>query len=196
MDRVVNIAIASVGGQGGLTLSRVLAASAIADGYSVRTGETLGMAQRFGSVVSYVRIGKKVLSPTFSPGEADYLIGLELLETIRALALLRVGGTVIASDIVKPPVFASLSRTSFSRDELVEAIGSYAKTLVVPASSIAVKVGNPRAVNMVLLGVFQGITKLITYNSVRRAIQEVVSPRWAESSLKAYEEGLKFAQQV
>ncbi|MEM4775425.1 MAG: 2-oxoacid:acceptor oxidoreductase family protein, partial [Sulfolobales archaeon] len=81
MVKTVNIAIASVGGQGGLTLSRVLAVAAVLDGLSVRTGETLGMAQRYGSVVSYVRIGTRVLSPTFSDGEGDYLLGLELLET-------------------------------------------------------------------------------------------------------------------
>jgi len=64
-NKIINILIASVGGQGGLTLSRTIAIAAVMKGYSVRTGESLGMAQRFGSVVSYVRIGKEVKAPIF-----------------------------------------------------------------------------------------------------------------------------------
>jgi Pyruvate/2-oxoacid:ferredoxin oxidoreductase gamma subunit len=92
--KVVNILIASVGGQGGLTLARVLAEAAVMSGWSVRTGETLGMAQRYGSVVSYVRLGLgvEVRSPTFTPGEADYLLGLELFESLRNIHYLSENG--------------------------------------------------------------------------------------------------------
>mgnify|MGYP001773234268 CR=1 FL=1 len=77
--RRTNILIASVGGQGGLTLGRILAVASILQGLSVKTSETLGMAQRYGSVVGYVRIGEKIYSPLFGPGEADYLLGLSLI---------------------------------------------------------------------------------------------------------------------
>ncbi|MCX8185202.1 MAG: indolepyruvate oxidoreductase subunit beta [Sulfolobales archaeon] len=192
MGRVLNIAIASVGGQGGLTLSRVLAIAAVLDGYSVRTGETLGMSQRFGSVVSYVRIGDRVFSPTFSDGEADYILGLEIIETVRALRLLKSGGVVIVSDVVKPPISASLSREVYSRSKLLEAIGGSVSTVVVPAQKLAAEVGNPRAANMVVLGVFHRLQSVLSSSSIKKAISEVVPSKWLESSLAAFELGVNY----
>ncbi|MCC6047157.1 MAG: indolepyruvate oxidoreductase subunit beta [Desulfurococcaceae archaeon] len=190
--RVVNVAIASVGGQGGLTLSRVLAVAAVYDGFSVRTGETLGMAQRFGSVVSYVRFGDSVLSPTFSEGEADYLIGLELVEALRALRLLKPGGLALVASVVKPPLSASLRREELPAEALLEEISRYARTVRVPAVELALRVGNPRAVNMVMLGVFAATSGTPSDSSIRRAIAEVVPARWVESSVRAYELGRSF----
>ncbi len=188
----MNIAIASVGGQGGLTLSRVLAVAAVLDGHSVRTGETLGMAQRFGSVVSYVRVGGRVLSPVFSEGEADFLLGLEIIEAVRALRLLRRGGLAIVSDALKPPVSASLKRESYDRAELLKYMSDRAKLLVVPAQDLAAQAGNPRAANMVVLGAFGRLQTVLTEGSIRRAISEVIHPRWLEGSLKAFELGAEF----
>jgi indolepyruvate ferredoxin oxidoreductase beta subunit len=190
--RVVNVAIASVGGQGGLTLSRVLAVAAVYDGFSVRTGETLGMAQRFGSVVSYVRFGDSVLSPTFSEGEADYLIGLELVEALRALRLLKPGGVALVASVVKPPLSASLRREELPAEALLEEISRYARTVRVPAVELALRAGNPRAVNMVMLGVFAATSGTLSDSSIRRAIAEVVPARWVESSVRAYELGRGF----
>jgi indolepyruvate ferredoxin oxidoreductase beta subunit len=194
--RVVNVAIASVGGQGGLTLSRVLAVAAVYDGFSVRTGETLGMAQRFGSVVSYVRFGDSVLSPTFSEGEADYLIGLELVEALRALRLLKPGGVALVASVVKPPVSASLRREELPAEALLEEISRYARTVRVPAVELALRAGNPRAVNMVMLGVFAATSGTLSDSSIRRAIAEVVPARWVESSVRAYELGRGFVLSV
>lgn len=190
----MNIAIASVGGQGGLTLSRVLAVAAVLDGFSVKTGETLGMAQRYGSVVSYVRIGEKVFSPTFSENEGDYLLGLEILETVRALRLLKPGGLVVVSDTLRPPVSASLNREVYDKNKLLEYTRSYAETIVIPAQKLATEAGNPRAANMVILGAFHRVQNILTEASVRRAISEVVPPRWIESSLRAFEYGLSFME--
>lgn len=193
VSKVVNIAVASVGGQGGLTLSRILAVAAVLDGHSVRTGETLGMSQRFGSVISYVRIGRKVLSPTFSVGEADFLLGLELVESVRALPLLRSSGIAIVADTLKIPISASLEKRVLRVDELSKELMKVSKTVIVPASKMARDVGNPRAANMVILGVFQGISGLLTETSVRRAISEVVPSKWLETSLRAFSEGLRYS---
>ncbi len=196
MSRIVNIAIASVGGQGGLTLSRALAIAAVLDGYSVRTGETLGMSQRFGSVLSYVRIGKRVFSPTFSTGEADFLLGLELVESVRALPLLRDGGVAVVADTLKIPISASLEKMSPRVDELIRELTRRSRAVIVPASKIARDAGNPRAANMVVLGVFQGISGLLTETSLRKAISEVVPGKWLETSMKAFDEGLKYGVSV
>ncbi|MCS7099979.1 MAG: indolepyruvate oxidoreductase subunit beta [Sulfolobales archaeon] len=186
-----------MGGQGGLTLSRTLAAAAVLEGFSVRTGETLGMSQRFGSVVSYVRIGDRVLSPTFSDGGADFILGLELVETARTLKLLKPGGVVVASDAVKPPVSASLSREFCDKKKLLETIGSVASTVVVvPARRLATGAGNPRAANMVILGAFYTLQNTLSADSIRRAISEVVPSKWLESSLRAFELGVSYLRRA
>ncbi|MCD6428508.1 MAG: indolepyruvate oxidoreductase subunit beta [Desulfurococcales archaeon] len=190
-NKIINILIASVGGQGGLTLSRAIAIAAVMKGYSVRTGETLGMAQRFGSVVSYVRVGKEVRAPIFGVGDADYLIGLELTETVRNLHYLREGGLAVVSDELKPPLSASLGMAkSRSREELISIIKSSVDNLIlVPAKELAIKTGNPRAANMVLLGVFNEATKLFDDESIKAAIATLLPGRRGETSIQAFELG-------
>ena len=190
-DRIINILIASVGGQGGLTLSRVIAVAAVTEGYSVRTGETLGMAQRFGSVVSYIRVGKEVKAPIFGVGDADYLIGLELTETARNLQYLKEGGLAIVSDELKPPLSASLGLAKAkSKEELMNIIKtSIGDVIFVPAKDLAVKAGNVRATNMVLLGVFNEVSGIFDNNSIRAAITAILPGRRGETSVKAFELG-------
>jgi len=84
-----NCMIAGVGGQGTVLASKLLAAAAIKRGYSVRTTETIGMAQRGGSVVSHVRIGDAVFSPLIPLNSADALIAFEPAEAVRQLVYLR-----------------------------------------------------------------------------------------------------------
>ncbi|ABM81280.1 indolepyruvate oxidoreductase subunit beta [Hyperthermus butylicus] len=194
----VNILIASVGGQGGLTLSRVLAAAAVYAGLSVRTGETLGMSQRFGSVVSYVRIGERVYAPTFPPGEADCMVALELTEAVRNLHMLRRSGLLVAADTVKPPVSASLDQTPHpSRGELLAALREAdARLVVVPARELALRTGNPRAANMVLLGVLNKLAGLLPHSAVEKAIINVLRGRRGETSVKAYWLGVDYAARL
>jgi indolepyruvate ferredoxin oxidoreductase beta subunit len=192
LSGVVNILIASVGGQGGLTLSRIIAEASVIQGLSVRTGETLGMAQRFGSVLSFVRVGERVLSPIFGRGEADYLLGLELVETLRAVGYLRNSGLAIAADEYKPPVISSLrpapgwSMDSVTRT-LKEVLGD--RLLFIPARRLAVKAGSHRAINAVLLGVLNASAQLFTHIVVEEAISRVLHGKAVETSVKAYYEG-------
>jgi indolepyruvate ferredoxin oxidoreductase beta subunit len=198
LQGVRNILIASVGGQGGLTLSRVLAAAAVEAGLSVRTGETLGMAQRFGSVVSYVRIGREVYSPLFQPGEADYMVALELVEAVRSLHMLRRGGLIVAADILKPPVSSSIGEAENPRrDELVKRLSRADATLIlVPAVELAVKAGNPRAVNMVLLGVLNYEAGLLPHAAIEKGIRAILPGSRGETSVKAYWLGVDYARKL
>ncbi len=193
-----NILIASVGGQGGLTLSRVLAAAAVEAGLSVRTGETLGMAQRFGSVVSYVRIGDRVYAPTFPPGEADYMLALELTEALRNLHMLHKGGLIVAADTVKPPVSSSIGEAwNPRREELLERLSKADATLIlVPARQLAARTGNPRAANMVLLGVLNYEAGILPHQTVEKAIRTILQGRRAETSVQAYWLGVDYAKKL
>ena len=81
----VSVLIAGVGGQGTLLTSRVLGAAAVKAGYDVKVSEVHGMAQRGGSVITYVKIGENVNSPIIEKGEADILLCFEKLEALRWL---------------------------------------------------------------------------------------------------------------
>ena len=80
---VKNIMIVGVGGQGTLLTSRILGGLTIAGGYDVKLSEVHGMAQRGGSVVTFVRYGDKVAEPIVEEGQADVIIAFERLEALR-----------------------------------------------------------------------------------------------------------------
>jgi len=93
-----NIMIVGVGGQGTLLTSRILGGLAIAGGYDVKLSEVHGMAQRGGSVVTFVRYGDKVAEPIVEEGQADVLIAFEKLEAMRYAHFLKKDGVIIAND--------------------------------------------------------------------------------------------------
>ncbi|ACL11053.1 iindolepyruvate ferredoxin oxidoreductase, beta subunit [Desulfurococcus amylolyticus 1221n] len=190
-NKVFNILIAGIGGQGGLTLSRILAEAAVKTGFSVKTGETLGMAQRYGSVVSFVRIGGNTYSPIFGSGEADVLLGLELTETVRNMRYLRHHGLIIVADEYRPPSMASITGRAPSRSILLAELARY-NAVVVPARKIAVEAGNPRALNMVLLGVLNAATNILPHHVVEDTIRSIIRGEAGEKSVRAYYEGHKW----
>ncbi len=105
---IFNIVIAGVGGQGVLMASRVLSESALAGGMDVKQNEVHGMAQRGGSVISFVRIGDRVNSPVVMPGTADLLISFEPLEALRYIHYLKPGGMVVYNKVaINPSTVAS-----------------------------------------------------------------------------------------
>jgi indolepyruvate ferredoxin oxidoreductase beta subunit len=189
------ILIASVGGQGGLTLARVLAFASVLSGFSVRTGETLGMAQRYGSVVSYVQIGSRVYTPKFTPGEADYLVGLELVESIRNIHYLKPSGFALVADEYRPPYTLSVENPLSTRDQSLDLIKSlHSKTIIIPARKLAVEVGNPRALNIVMLGSLNAVANIFSHKTIEEAIKQVLPARVVESSIKAYIKGYEYTQ--
>lgn len=82
-DRVTNILVVGIGGQGVMTAAEVLSQTALSQGYDVKKTEVAGMAQRGGVVTSHIRFGEKVLSPAIPEGEADILVGFEPAESLR-----------------------------------------------------------------------------------------------------------------
>ncbi len=195
---VVNILIASVGGQGGLTLSRVLATASVLEGYSVRTGETLGMAQRFGSVISFVRVGKEVHAPIFGLGEADFILGLELIEVLRNIMYLKSDGILITADEIKQPISSSLGLAKrLSRNVIIDKIKSDVRNfIIIPARELALKAGSIRALNMVILGAFNAIANLLSEESMLKAIRTILSGKKGLISIKAYKYGYEYVKSM
>ncbi len=144
------IVLSGVGGQGVLTLSRVLGEALLRRGYDVRIGEVHGLSQRGGSVVVFLRYGERVYAPTVAPGEGDMLIALEMIEAARRLSYLKPGGLVLANRLVLPP---PMSGEPPSLEELEDGIRrAGVRLMVVDGSGIAERAGSPLALNMAMLG--------------------------------------------
>lgn len=186
--------IASVGGQGGLLVTRVLADVLLRQGHSVKTSEVHGMAQRGGSVMSFVRSNAGDFSPIIDPGAADALLGLELLETARALPFLRRGALVVANSEVVPPVPVIMGQATMPVD-LVERIWRVAgRAVLVPAGVIAARLGTTRVANVVCLGALAACSD-IDESSWRSAIAAAVPPRTVDLNLAAFAEGFGIARE-
>ena len=156
--KTTNIMIVGVGGQGTLLASRLLGHILPGMGYDVKISEVHGMSQRGGSVVTIVRYGEKVSSPIVEKGEADYIIAFEQLEAARWLPYLKKGGKLITSTQKTDPMPVITGACAYpgSLPDKIKDLGVDA--LCIDVLSLAEKAGSPKAVNVVLLGVFARLT--------------------------------------
>lgn len=153
MLKPVDVLMVGVGGQGTILASKVLAQAAQETGYDIKVSEIHGMAQRGGSVVTQVRLGEKVYSPLITEGGADVLLAFEKLEGLRLLPFLKPGGTIIINNQEIPPVPVLVGAAEYPANIFEYIRTKTPNTVVVDAMDIAVKCGNPKAANVVLLGV-------------------------------------------
>jgi len=188
-----NILIAGVGGQGGLSLSRIIAVAAVRSGYRARTGETLGMAQRGGSVFSYVRFGEDVMSPLIEEGGADVLLGLEPLEAARAYKYVSGRTLAIVDPTPRPTIFNISGKEEYpSVENLLSIIERRTKKLyVVKARDIAKELGSTRSANLVLLAKYLKIEQTLSPSVIKEAIFEVLGKKKGELASRIFEEALK-----
>jgi indolepyruvate ferredoxin oxidoreductase, beta subunit len=179
-----NCMIAGVGGQGTVLASKLIAAAAIKKGFDVRTTETIGMAQRGGSVFGHVRIGdhvgdlvgENIFSPIIPVGGADALIGFEPAETARQLRFLHDNGAVIVYDGGNGDMIQYL-RESVQKLVVIEGCrltGHSVKTLNVFLLGAAVQSG------------------ILPFDAeiIRTVLKETLPERFLEMNLKAFEGGL------
>ena len=150
--QIFNIVIAGVGGQGVLLASKVLAESALASGLDVKQNEVHGMAQRGGSVISFVRIGEQVASPVVTPGSADLLISFEPLEALRYLHYLKPDGRLVYNRVSINPSTVASGLAAYPDDVEQRIAAACERSQGIEALSIAREAGNGKAVNMVMVG--------------------------------------------
>lgn len=180
-----NIIICGVGGQGTVLAAKVLSQAAISNGERVLSAETIGMAQRGGSVVSHVRIGEDVYSPLVPQGQADVLIAFEAAEAVRNIAFLKEGGSVIVNKKVVQPVTASLSGKAFDENEMISYLEKVAGNVIAVDTDQACKdLGSTKVVNMVLLGAASK-TGLISKDELKAALKLLVKPEFYELNVRA-----------
>lgn len=148
-----NIVLCGVGGQGTILASKLIAAAAMRKGIPVMSAETIGMAQRGGSVFSHIRMGEGLYAPMIAKGTADVIIGFEPGETVRMLPYLKTGGQVVTSKRAIMPVTAALSDSSYSGGEMTAYLEKHIENLlVVDTEQACQKIGSSKVLNILLLG--------------------------------------------
>lgn len=188
MLKPVDVLMVGVGGQGTILASRVLARAAREAGYDIKVSEVHGMAQRGGSVTTQVRLGEKVYSPLINEGGADVVLAFEKLEGIRFLSYLKPGGIMIINDQEIPPVpvLAGVAEYPANIIECIRAVAP--NTVVVQALEMAMACGNPKAANVVLLGVMARNLP-IDRKIWDKALEERVPARFLEVNKAAFAAG-------
>jgi len=195
MDKVTNILIVGVGGQGTLLTSRILAQVAVQLGYDVKVSEVHGMAQRGGSVVSQVRFGPRVYSPIIARGEADIILAFEKLEAARWLDYLKPDGLVIINEERVDPLPVMTGKVKYPEDITDKIEQKVKDTIVANASEIALACGNIRAANVVLVGILAAAMDL-PQDEFRSAIETMVPARFLDVNLQAFQQGLELGSSL
>ena len=182
-----NIILCGVGGQGTVLASRLISATAMKEGLPVQSAETIGMAQRGGSVFSHIRIGEGVNTPMIGLGEADLILGFELGETVRQLPYLKKDGRVIAADRAVMPVTASLGG-GYDPSVMKQYLQEHAAALtIVEVEKAFETLGSAKVLNLLLLGAASASGALgLQRSSLLAAIEDNVPPKFLDLNKKAF----------
>lgn len=192
-----NVLLTGVGGQGTVLAAKVLAQAAQAKGWQVRTAETIGMAQRGGSVVSHVRMGdngEEVIAPLVAKGTADMIIAFEPAEAARVLPYLAPDGVMVSATTSIQPITAALSTEPYLAEATIASLrgrlnGSAeapARFVLVDDEAVLSQVGNRKALNTVLLAFALKTGHLpLSLDDLRDAVRACVKPRFVELNLEA-----------
>ncbi|MGI6736984.1 MAG: indolepyruvate oxidoreductase subunit beta [Anaerovoracaceae bacterium] len=193
-----NILLCGVGGQGTVLASKLIAAAAMHRGIDVRTAETIGMAQRGGSVFSHLRMGDDLNAPLIGPGRADLLIGFEPAEAVRMLPWLKKGGAAVVSTRPVMPVSALIGESSYPVEEILACLRRRVPRLtLVDADRAAADLGSSKVLNVVLLGAALRSGELgLNEEDLRSAIRERVPARFHELNERALQYTARAAAQT
>ena len=182
-----NIMIVGVGGQGTLLTSRILGGITIHAGYDVKLSEVHGMAQRGGSVVTFVRYGEKVTEPIVEEGQADVLIAFERLEALRYAHFLKKDGVLIVNNERIDPMPVVIGNATYP-EHILEDLAKKYRVLKVNAMEEAKKLGNPKVFNIIVLGI--AATHMdFSKEEWLEVIEKTVPPKTIEMNKKAFEIG-------
>lgn len=191
--KAMKLLFVGVGGQGTLLASRLLAEACMKNGIPVLLSEVHGMAQRGGVVESTVMLGG-LKSPLISLGEADVLMGFEPLETLRAISYCNKDSVVITS--LSPIVPNSVKLGAFQYPDVSSIFEEIRKMVAgfhaCDADELATRIGSPKSVNVLLLGMLMGTGLLpVSLESMEDTIRTQVKPRTVDANLNAFRAGVK-----
>lgn len=191
-----DIMICGVGGQGTVLASKIIASAAMAEGNAVHSAETIGMAQRGGSVTSHVRIGKDAYSPLIPYGSADLLLAFEPAEAVRNLKYLRPEGMAIVNTAPMKPVNESLKPSGYEGEAMTAYLKEKCSCLLVNAEEISAPFGSTKFFNIIMLGIAAGSGRLgIEGKSVKQEMEKRIPAKFLEINRKAFEAGYRAGQE-
>lgn len=194
---MLDVMLTGVGGQGTVLAAKILAQAAQNKGWHVRTAETIGMAQRGGSVVSHVRMGdagEEVASPLISRGSAKAIIAFEPAEGARMLPYLAPTGTLVSATTAIQPVSAALATNPYRGAQVIQKLAalfndSPERLIVVPDAALLRRVGSWKALNIVLLASAIRLGQIgFTLDDLRDAVRTCIKPSYVDLNLHAIDE--------
>ena len=188
-EKVTNVLLSGVGGQGTILASDILCSVFHEIGYDVKKSEVHGMAQRGGDVTTHFRFGKKVYSPLIKYGDVDFLISFELLEGLRYINWVKKGGKVLLNHQEVYPPAVNLGKMKYPED-VAKTFKKLFKgnAFVIKALEIATKCGDARAVNIVTLGAFSNFFD-IKDEIWERNLLQFLPEKVHQLNLNAFREG-------
>lgn len=184
-----NIMIVGVGGQGTLLTSRILGGIMMQAGYDVKLSEVHGMAQRGGSVVTFVRYGEQVAEPIVEEGQADLLIAFEQLEAKRYAHFLKKGGTMVINEQRIDPITVVTGAASYP-ENIIPQLAAQHTVYSIDAMGEALKLGNSRVFNIIVLGLAAKHMDFAREDWLK-VIEATVPPKTVEINQKAFLLGLE-----
>ena len=188
MSEVKNILLVGVGGQGTILASSILSKGLIEAGYDVKMSEIHGMSQRGGNVSTQIRYGEKVYSPIIGKGEADVIVAFEKMEALRWIEYLNPKGSMVINDFEIPSVPILMGKKAYPPGILDE-LYSKVNIKVFKAGEIANQLGNPKTMNIVLLGSIIKAMNL-THINWKNIIKSSVKKGFEEVNIKALNAGM------
>ncbi len=191
-NKVTNIFLSGVGGQGTILASNILAEVFLKAGYDVKKSEVHGMAQRGGDVTTHFRFGKKVYSPLIKYGDVDFLLSFELLEALRYINWVKPEGKIVINRQEIFPPGVNLGTAKYPQ-EVEKTFKKFFKenVHVIDGQEMARKLGNTQAANVVLVGAFSNFFPEITDGQFIDAIKTLLAPKLHDLNVKAFYEGRK-----
>ncbi|MBR5579541.1 MAG: indolepyruvate oxidoreductase subunit beta [Lachnospiraceae bacterium] len=179
-----NIMIVGVGGQGTLLTSRILGGITQDAGYDVKLSEVHGMAQRGGSVVTFVRYGEKVAEPIVEEGQADILIAFEMLEAKRYAHFLKPDGAMVVNLWRIDPITVVTGAAEYP-ENIVEDLEKEHKVYKIDAMKEALALGNSKVFNIIVLGMAARHMDF-SKEAWLKVIENTVPPKTVEINKKAF----------
>ena len=193
MKHVFNVLVAGVGGQGNLVCGRILAEGAVRKSLRPVVGDTFGASRRGGGVLTHLRIGESDWGPLVPRNQADLILGLEPLETLRAAVKFAGHRTVVIFSELKVDTPGSLvGNTSYPDvDRMTEALESISDVVyrLDPKESLE-KIGTNRVLNSYMIGALAGSGKTpLDSSELRVLVGETLKPK--KTNIAAFDAGLK-----
>lgn len=189
-----NIVMCGVGGQGTVLASKIIAQTAIRNNMNARVGETHGMSQRGGTVISHVRIGSEVYGALIPEAQGDCMLAFEPVESLRYMNYVKKDAYVIVNEHPIVPTSVNAGLATYPRfEEVKKELQRVSNNIVsVDASRIASDAGGIISLNMVILGMFSQIPNCpFPQEELKKSIEELVKPKFIQLNLNAFDQGVK-----